>query len=819
MKKNYSLILTLLIIIFLTVPSIFAQNRSPEFVEKRLGKGWIQDIRFSPNGEQFAVATTIGIWIYDSNDGEPINQFEGVMGGANAISYSPGGQYLAAAHQDQTIRIWEPNREVQSRDTPTLTGHRREILDLTYSPDGTKIASASADRNIRLWELRNFESDSFESRPLPYRDTVLSVAFSFDNRLVAGGSADGIIQVWDADTGDIIYKFEEHRQAVKKVIFSPDRTKLTSASLDQTVMIWSLVGSEGRLDATIQHDSPVNTVSYFPNGNSFVTGGADSLVRIWDTHTQENNTTFTDHTEQVSVLDCSPDGNTIVSGSSDGTVILWDLIGRRARFKITGHTGRIKALAYIQDNRIRACGTGLDGRLRIWDAETGSELSILRDHFDLTQSVVFSNDGKKVASGGNNNGIVFLSDVERVLRRQNSIQDPTVSHRFEGNPHGISALAISPQNSLLATGGTDGRIHLFNITTQRELNTLRGAQNTITALTFSTDGRVLFSGEENGTLRKWDAGTGIEFGSGTEIGPFGSISSIAFIPTDQMLVMGNSKGELLFANFNDRFNIIGEVSLLSYPSEITTMIFSEDGETLTVGFENGAIINCNLQKLLDSLEDPIKPLLINNNTQNRDSSDESLKTKLSAQEIAQKTLASTVYLQRLNTNGDLLGSGSGFFVGKNMIATNYHVVDGATSLFARVVGKKEWFKVGNITLTDKENDLAILKVSGINVKQLPLANSDTAQIGETVYVIGNPHRLEGTFSKGIVSGIRELEKGKWIQIDAPISPGSSGGPVLNSYGEVIGVATSGLSSKDSQNLNFAVPSNYLKKLITTTKGN
>ena len=86
------------------------------------------------------------------------------------------------------------------------------------------------------------------------------------------------------------------------------------------------------------------------------------------------------------------------------------------------------------------------------------------------------------------------------------------------------------------------------------------------------------------------------------------------------------------------------------------------------------------------------------------------------------------------------------------------------------------------------------------------------QVGETVYAVGNPRGLEGTFSDGIISSIRPVGSDKLIQITAPLSPGSSGGPVLNRRGEVIGVSV--LTIRDGQNLNFAIPSNYLRTLHT-----
>ena len=186
-------------------------------------------------------------------------------------------------------------------------------------------------------------------------------------------------------------------------------------------------------------------------------------------------------------------------------------------------------------------------------------------------------------------------------------------------------------------------------------------------------------------------------------------------------------------------------------------------------------------------------------------------------EIAEKALAATVYLEMKDSNGKTLGFGSGFFVKPNLIATNYHVIAGAASGTAKLVGKYTTYKIEGFTATDETNDLALLKVSAYGIKPLMLGNSDAVKIGDTVYVAGNPKGLEGTFSDGIISSRRDKYTKERFQMTAPISPGSSGGPVLNSKGEVIGVSVAAHRDLDAQNLNFAIPSSYLKTLLTLSK--
>ena len=188
-------------------------------------------------------------------------------------------------------------------------------------------------------------------------------------------------------------------------------------------------------------------------------------------------------------------------------------------------------------------------------------------------------------------------------------------------------------------------------------------------------------------------------------------------------------------------------------------------------------------------------------------------TTLSAEDIAEKALAATVNLEMKDKSGKTLGIGSGFFVKSDLIATNYHVIEGAAKGTAKLVGKNTTYNIEGVTATDKNNDLALLKVTAYGIKPLSLGNSDTVRIGETVYVSGNPKGLEGTFSDGIISSRRDKYTKERLQMTAPISPGSSGGPVLNRKGEVIGVSFAQHRALDAENLNFPIPSKYPKACL------
>src|SRR5882724_6078646 len=183
--------------------------------------------------------------------------------------------------------------------------------------------------------------------------------------------------------------------------------------------------------------------------------------------------------------------------------------------------------------------------------------------------------------------------------------------------------------------------------------------------------------------------------------------------------------------------------------------------------------------------------------------------------VAARSFPSIVLLLMEDSKGQPYSLGSGFFVQGNFIATNAHVIKGATRGTAKLIGRPEKGEILGVVAADPLRDLALLQVKGITAPALPIGESGKVSIGEELYAVGNPHGLEGTVSQGIVSGIRKISETEILQITAPISPGSSGGPVLDQQGKVIGVAVA--TFKGGQNLNFAIPSAYLAALISQPK--
>jgi hypothetical protein len=178
-------------------------------------------------------------------------------------------------------------------------------------------------------------------------------------------------------------------------------------------------------------------------------------------------------------------------------------------------------------------------------------------------------------------------------------------------------------------------------------------------------------------------------------------------------------------------------------------------------------------------------------------------------QIVAKAKQAVVQVTTFDQNGQPLKTGTGFFVtGDGYLLTNNHVIAGASSILVQTsAGAAYHFETVVVRSTDP--DLAMLKFTTTDVPYLQLGSSADTVEGQKVLVIGNPEGLQGTVSDGIVSAFREDRT--YIQITAPISPGSSGSPVLDESGQVIGMAT--LVYREGQNLNFAISSERIKSFL------
>jgi serine protease Do len=181
---------------------------------------------------------------------------------------------------------------------------------------------------------------------------------------------------------------------------------------------------------------------------------------------------------------------------------------------------------------------------------------------------------------------------------------------------------------------------------------------------------------------------------------------------------------------------------------------------------------------------------------------------LTPQQVYARASRSVVMVYAADAERKIVGRGSGVLVHPELVATNCHVI--ARAMLIRVRHEVRHWN-GRLVAYDTERDLCMVAVSGLDLPPAVLAGTSALQVGERVYTLGTPEGFELTFAEGIVSGLRRSEGGRYIQMTAPVSEGSSGGGLFDSRARLVGITSFVYSA--GQNLNFAAPADWVVELV------
>ena len=434
--------------------SITAANAASLELVARWGRGTIEEIVWSPDGEMVAIAGSIGVHLYDAQTFETLAYFEtGVW--AYAVAFSPDGTLLAAGLEDATIRLW---RIADQTPLQTLEGHSGAVWSVAFSPDGSLLASGSADSDINLWSLPD---GSFVRQLTGHLYGVYTVDFSPDGQLVASGGGDNTVRLWNTADGTQISGQMGHARRVYSVAFSPDGTILASGSQDDTLRLWDV--ADGVVIETLSgHTDDVNAVAFSPDGSLLASASSDGTARLWQVADAALVRQTENRTDAVASVAFSPDGNTIAVGAIDGTFQTWQAADGASEQIFDGLADVVRCLDYSPDGTRLAAGYS-DGKIRLWDTTNGNVLRVLTGHTGSVSSVAFSPDGSVLASGS--------ADTTIRLWR---VSDGALLRMIEGHSQEVTSVAFSPDGTRLASASRDGWLRLWQASDGAPIDALGG---------------------------------------------------------------------------------------------------------------------------------------------------------------------------------------------------------------------------------------------------------------------------------------------------------------------------------------------------------
>jgi RNA polymerase sigma factor (sigma-70 family) len=597
--------------------------------------GQFTGLAFAPDGETLATASSQTIQIWNLATGKEHRRF-GVKAAQRSEDYdfrlivplifSHTGKALAWVAPDRSVRIWDAN---SGKELTKLSGHQKPIRYLAFSPDDKTLISAdgqgwgvdglvcvwdvAAGRQLRQFPLRSGEAQGQPGTPLSISPDSKMLAFEAHKILHRRGAPNANILDWqvvslvDVATGEVRRKLEPQRGRFKAAAFSPDGKLLATMHGVRTIVgnhqsednnriqVWEAATGKQLFDfpAYAEHfpQGPC-CLAFSPDGKKLAAAATASALHVWDVvRGREDQERTETHHDWVRCVAYSPDGRTLASAGSDHDIVLWDAATGRQRLRLRGHEGEVASLAFAPNGKLLASASHFsDQTVRLWDVATGEELrqyvvpSVPEGNgtfMGVSVWVAFTANGKVLAAGGTDRKLrLWDTATGRELFNQEIRSLPVRSKDGPSSPNAwkeyVSNVAFTPDGRVMALSIYQ-TTYVVDVASNQRLVHFEKAG----VLSLSPDGKTLACSGTGGSLRLVEVASGKDLHK-IDLPETEDIHARAFSPDGRCLAVAADRSHNKIYVFDVRTGA-KLLRLRGHDSYVGDLAFSPDGTKLASG--------------------------------------------------------------------------------------------------------------------------------------------------------------------------------------------------------------------------------------------